>query len=69
VLTSFGGFGTSAQKNLKHIGGHARENSCGEIIVGQSDIQTKLNTPHASTYCKIRLSVAGAGGEFYLSIH
>ncbi len=45
VLTSCGGFGPSAQRNLG-----ARENSCSDMGFGQPDIQAIWSTLHASKY-------------------
>ncbi len=63
MLTSCGGFGSSAQNYLRHIYGRARENSCSDMDVGQLAIQTTWSTLYASTYLNLRLSVAGAAKD------
>ena len=68
MLTSCGGFGPGAQKYFKHIYGRARGNSCSDMGVGQPDIQTTWNTPQASTYWNMRLSVAGAAKDAQVSL-
>ena len=63
MLTSCGGFGSSAQKYLRHIYGRAQENSCSDMGFGQPTIQTTWSTLHASTYWNMRLSAAGAAKD------
>ena len=60
LYTLCGSFDTSARKYLRDIYGRARENSGGDMGVGQPDIQNTWSTPQAPN---MRLSVVCASKD------